>query len=138
MGTRVWALLNLISLIVTIYLFLPLLHLKAKFNRGRWMKKVNEEEADTYDKLKQFRRRFRLGIVLELIVSVAALVAFILTEDMRLPMVLIDRWTPLMLLLLLICWIIDVLLVRYRRKQQEQEEAPETPEPPETPDSPAD
>lgn len=53
--------------------------------------------------------------------TIAAIVAFILTEDMRLPMVLIDRWTPLMLLLLAVCWVADVLLLRYREEEQEEE-----------------
>ena len=44
---------------------------------------------------------------------------------MRLPMVLIDKWTPLMLILLAICWIIDIRLARYREKavEEEREEA---------------
>ncbi len=41
-GYAAWALVNLICLIITIYLFIPLLHLKAKFGRARLMKKVNE------------------------------------------------------------------------------------------------
>ena len=50
-----------------------------------------------------------------------ALIAFILTEDMRLPMVLFDQWTPMMAALLLLCWIIDIRLMRYR--DQEPKEA---------------
>ena len=34
------------------------------------------------------------------------------------PMVLIDRWTPLMLIILIVCWIVDVRLMRYREKVQ--------------------
>ena len=75
-----------------------------------------------YYRVKKFLRRFRFGIVLELVDVVAAVIAFILTEDMRTPMILIDRWTPLMLLLLVICWIIDVRLVRYRSKVLAEEE----------------
>ena len=40
-------------------------------------------------------------------------------------MVLIDRWTPLMILLLTICWTIDVRLVRYRSKVLMEEEEEE-------------
>lgn len=185
-GRAVWALVNLICLIITIYLFIPLLHLGAKFDRGRKMRKINKnkrqlrilqeiEEAEVRDrkrldelvqearqrkggadgpiltgeaqedefadavetlfyKAKRFRRRFDLGLVLELIFSVLALIAFILTEDMRLPMVLIDKWTPLMIVLMLIVWVLDVRLIRYRegvlddeeeaeRRRQEREQA---------------
>lgn len=175
-----WALVNLIALIVTIYLFLPLLHLRAKYGRRKMMNQVNdakielrnlerfyahqqedkeridrqaledrmtraekrkakknavpidmdaaisEKEFDTaveelYYRLKKFTRRSRIGYLLELVTSVVALIAFILTEDMRLPMVLIDKWTPLMLIMLAICWIIDIRLARYRGKEIEEE-----------------
>ena len=175
-----WALVNLIALIVTIYLFLPLLNLRAKYGRRKMMNQVNdakielrnlerfyahqqedkeridrqaledrmtraekrkakknavpidmdaaisEKEFDTaveelYYRLKKFTRRSRTGYLLELVTSVVALIAFILTEDMRLPMVLIDKWTPLMLILLAICWIIDIRLARYRGKEIEEE-----------------
>ena len=126
-GIRVWALLNLICLIITLYLLLPVMHLKAKFRRKKQMKNANdlydeeeEQEAAVYN-VKPFVRRFRTGLVLEIIVSAAAVIAFILTEDIRLPMVLIDRWTPLMILLLLICWILDVRLIRYRSKKDNEE-----------------
>ena len=167
-GTRnAWALVNLISLIVTVYLFLPLLHLKAKFGRAAMMGKVNgnegklrlaqslsENEArdkarllelamaagaegdvdaaafnaaveQLFYRVERFRRRFWSGIALELVFVVLAIVAFLLTENMRLPMVLIDRFTPLMLLLLLIVWILDVRLIRYRDKVQADEEEAE-------------
>ena len=74
-----------------------------------------------YYRLKKFTRRSRTGYLLELVTSVVALIAFILTEDMRLPMVLIDKWTPLMLIMLAICWIIDIRLARYRGKEIEEE-----------------
>ena len=170
-GTRAaWALVNLIALIVTVYLFLPLLHLDAKFGRPRMMGKINGNEgklrlariltddeardkarleelvrearaedaegqvqADEFDaavetmfyRVKRFKRRFRTGVGLELIVAVLAVIAFLLTENMRLPMVLIDRYTPLMLLLMAIVWTLDVSLIRYRGKVMADEEEAE-------------
>ena len=53
---------------------------------------------------------------------IGAVIAFILTEDMRLPMTLIDKWTPLMLILLVICWVLDVRLMRYRDEVPAEEE----------------
>ena len=176
-GRAVWALVNLICLIITIYLFIPLMHLRAKFDRPRLMKKINEnkrqlrimtavpeeevqdktrleqliQEArrklaeaklkaelgdaaeeefataveELFYKVKRFLRRFRIGMVFELVFSVLALIAFILTEDMRLPMVLIDRWTPLMIVLMMIVWVLDVRLIRYREKVLADEEEAE-------------
>ena len=168
-GWDCWALVNLICMILTIYLCIPLLHLKAKFGRGKLMKKVNEEKEelknnptptlmerldlerimdlimtsrskskafapvtdeefeDAVEEIwyhqKEFTRKFRIGIIIEVIISIIAVIAFILTEDIRLPMVLIDRWTPLMLIILLANWLVDLFLIRYRRKvEAEQEE----------------
>ena len=127
----VWALLNLICLILTVYLLFPLLHLRDKFGRIKLMRRVNENEtrnapphlyADSAQEepsylVKKFRRKLRIGLILEAAAAVAAIVVFILTQDMRLPMVLIDRWTPIMLAILLISWTIDLLLSRYREKE---------------------
>ena len=118
-GTRVWALANLVCLGVTIYLFLPVLHIRDKYSRGRKMRRVNEENSRDFYGEKKFTRRFRLGIVLELADCALALAAFLLTEDMRLPMALIDRWTPLMILLMGICLIVDFRLARYREEEPE-------------------
>ena len=77
---------------------------------------------DLYYRIKRFTRRFRIGMVLELADVVLAAVIFYFTEDMRLPMVLIDKWTPLMILLLALCWIVDIRLARYRSKVLADEE----------------
>ena len=168
-GRRAWALLNLICLIITIYLLIPVLHLKAKYNRKKQMRKVNELEAaceeledskaaaaaaetkaaaeaegtaleteaaekaesaeekgkasdeEAYFRIEKFVKRFRIGLILEIVICILAVIAFILTEDIRLPMILIDRWTPLMILFLLLCWITDVRLVRYRSGEGKEE-----------------
>lgn len=44
----------------------------------------------------------------------------ILTENIKLPMVLIDKWTPLMLVFLAVCWGIDVALIRCRENQRRE------------------
>ena len=80
---------------------------------------VTEEEfTAAADKLnyqvKPFLRRFRAGVVLEALVVAAAVAAYVLTEDMHLPMVLIDKWTPLMLVFLAAGWVLDFRFARYR------------------------
>jgi DNA-directed RNA polymerase subunit F len=83
---------------------------------GNEVDKEEFEEAveELYYHLQKFKRRFRIGFITETIVAIVALILFILTEDMRLPMVLIDMWTPAMIILLAVTWIIDVRFVRYR------------------------
>ncbi len=190
-GRPAWALVNLICLILTFYVLIPLLHLRQKYSRARMMKKINkakaqlreaqemaEEEARDkerieqlaiearqdkeqseigknagkgvaeaikavrdmagdiqekefdegvellYYRLRSFLRKFRIGILLEAVFAVIALIVFILTEDMRLPMILIDQYTPVMIILLLIVWLFDVTLIRYRKEVlAEKEEA---------------
>ena len=82
-GGPIWALLNLILTIGTALVSLILL---LEFSRK------NEEtvsESDT--KRKGFMR------LLSLVPAVGAIIAFILTEDMRNPMVFTDQWTLLMI-----------------------------------------
>ena len=59
--------------------------------------------------------------MIEIVLSVLALICFILTEDMRLPMILVDKWTPLMLIFLIAVYILDVALVRYREKKADED-----------------
>lgn len=92
-------------------------HLRDKFGRGPLLKNIDEKGETTEDKIKRFRRRFRLGFGCEMVITLLALVTFILTENMRLPMVLIDKWTPLMVLLLALCLCVDILAVRLRDKE---------------------
>ncbi len=191
-GDAAWALVNLLCVIFTVYLLIPLLHLRDKFGRSKLMKKINGEKnglreaeelaeideaektdinrfaaevrawnqdgateetvaaavaaseaigfADVteeeygeavdslYYRVKKFLRRLRGGVIGEIITAIGAIVAFILTEDMRNPMILIDRWTPLMIAILLVAWIIDVRLARYREgvlSEEREEEAEE-------------
>lgn len=179
---RAWALVNLIALLVTAYLLLPVMHIKAKYGRARVMEEINRKKKDLYEaaelddrelmektmielyatvenaraegesvraavraakaasfadvsaddfaasadalfyQVRRFLRRFRAGIVLELALVLAALVTFLLTEDLRLPMTLVDQWTPLMLLYLALCWLVDVRLVRYRGRVRAEDD----------------
>ena len=90
---------------------------------------TDDEFSDAVDTLyyqvKKFLRRFRTGMVIEVIDVILAVLTFIWTEDLRTPMVLIDRWTPLMILFFAICWFVDVRLARYRGKVLAEEEEEE-------------
>lgn len=132
-GGKAWALLNLICLILTAYVFMPLTHLDAKYGRRRLIERLEREEdelarieeresADFERMIKRFMRRFRFGVCGETLNVAAAIIAFLLTEDMRLPMIIIDRWTPLMVLLLLLCWLIDWRAIRIRDNELLEEE----------------
>ena len=151
-----WALLNLICMIFTIYILIPIHRLRIKYLRANRMKKLNkgieelreelnpnpieENPPDTEDAwadieddedvenlyhTKRFRRRSTVGTILEIITAIVAVIAFILTEDIRLPMIFCDEWTWLMVLLLCVCWIFDRFLLRYKPSREKEEEESE-------------
>lgn len=134
-GDDYWALINLVCLIVTLYILFPLAHLKAKFSRKSRMNDVNgereerlkagtagpEEEEGLYYEVKEFARRFKTGLIVEIILAVLAAAVFILTENLKMPMALIDKWTPVMILMMLTAIAADIRLVRYRGEEPEEE-----------------
>ena len=122
---RAWALINLLCMICTIYLLIPLLHLKDKYGRRKLMRQLEEAEPneENREQIKKFTRRFRIGIGTEIVTTAGAILLFILTENMRDPMVLIDKWTPLMVIILIATWAVDFTLTRYRGEMMEDQEA---------------
>lgn len=118
-GRNAWAFVNLICLIVTVYILAPVNMLKRKYGRIRKMRKVNEAKNEQIYDVEPFARKFHTGIAIEAVLTVLALLAFILTENMRLPMILIDKWTPLMLILMIGTWVADVAFTRYHRDERE-------------------
>lgn len=162
-GREAWALVNLICLIITVYILIPIFFLRKKYGRIHKMRKVNKSKETLFEaqdmspedwtererimrvatqksengyvskdkfceaveelfyRLKAFTRKFIAGIILEVLLSIASIIAFILTEDMRLPMVLIDKWTPLMLLLMIGSLLVDFILTRYKKSKKDED-----------------
>ncbi len=119
-----WALVNLITLICQIYLFIPVFSIKRKYGRNKLLKALNEFYSPEHQvDVPKFRKRSFIGFIVELVLSLSAVILFILTENMRLPMVLVDKWTIWMLVLYVLCWAIDVWLLRWRRADGELEDA---------------
>ena len=124
-GEDAWALVNLIALIVTVYILLPINRLRWKYGRIKRMREMNEAQmkaekglAFTADQIAKFTRKFITGVATEAVLSLAAFIIFILTENMRKPMVLIDKWTPLMLIVLFASWVVDFTLTRSREGKE--------------------
>jgi len=67
------------------------------------------------------RRRF-IWLIVILILAVLAIILFILTEDMRLPMVMVDRWTILHAIILLLEIVALVFCFRRRRYDDDDDE----------------
>ena len=93
-----WALLNLILMILTVLLCL-------------WMAAgtlLRNQDDDRNEDEKTVKRKKILKL-LSLIPAIAAVIAFILTEDMTLPMQMTDKWTILMLVIFIVQVVMRVL-----------------------------
>lgn len=109
-----WALINLICTVVTAGIALLLLIFKHK-------REDDEENCDEEStNIVYTRRRWTKGFAI--IVGIVSIVMFILTENMSLPMILIDKWTIVMAIVLLI----QVVTWFIARKWKEVKEVEET------------
>ncbi len=107
-----WALVNLISMIVTAILAIILLIQAFK-------KKDEEEEAQmTEDQIEDEKKRKRRKL-LGLIPAIAAIVAFVLTENIFSPMAFVDKWTILMIIIL----VVEALVCYFTRKKDEDQKS---------------
>ena len=92
MAGAYWALINFLTLLATIYVVLKLL----------WAKRKDIKH---------------LYILIEVEIMVAAVFVFIITEDLHKPIQMVDVWTPIMILLLAVIWVIEFL---HQKKTQEE------------------
>lgn len=67
-----------------------------------------------------FKRNLRIGIIAEAALVLIGLIAFLITEDIAKPVTLVDKWTPVMILITGLCWIADVRFVRYRGSDSDE------------------
>lgn len=118
-GERVWALLNLIITIIGVILSIILC---LKYLLGKKSEEDEDEkaagEAAEEDEQKQGKKKL-LWTLLGAAMGIVLVIVFLLTEDMRLPMVLVDVWTILMVLLFAVQIIFAVLTRRGKRKDEE-------------------
>ena len=105
-----WALINLICAggMVLLGLFLLLSKLKKEEDEKTSAMRNDEEQSKGYKRRKWLR-------VASTITAVVSVIAFFLTEDITLPMVLVDKWTLLMAAFL----IVQVIFVLFGRKWKE-------------------
>ena len=109
-----WALLNLILAILTALGSVLLLI-------GYIGKKKKEEEDETGENVEYTVKKKGVWRVLSLIPGIGAIVAFILTENMRNPMVFTDRWTLLMVIIAVIQVIVAILAKKEKEEPDDRE-----------------
>ena len=101
-----WALINLICALLSLYILLPLLGMKSKFAR---VSELQSRESDELSEEEQsYLRRFTLGLTVEILAGILAVVIFALTQNLGSRMLLVDGYTPLMAALAVACGAVDI------------------------------
>ena len=125
MAGGAWALVNLILMLLTVLASLLLLlgYLgKKKYAKedeyGNALHDANGNEIIDYTRNKKGFWR-----VASLIPAIAAVIAFALTENMRLPMVMVDRWTLLMVIIAVVQLIVAVLCKKKKESEEDENQA---------------
>ena len=88
---------------------------------------VENEDGTTSTEEKDIKKKGLLR-VLDIIPAVAAVITFILTEDMSLPMQMVDKWTLLMVVILIVD-IVGALFTKKKVKDADSDEADENAQP---------
>lgn len=128
-GNGAWALVNLILMVLTILASILLLLGFA----GKKQKELRDENGNRVlnangEQQYEWSKKRHGGVRLfSLVPALGALIAFILTENIRLPMVLVDRWTLLMALIALVQ--VAVCLFAKKQKDEHDGETPSGPAP---------
>ena len=115
-ATGAWALINLICMIGTALISILLLLFY-------FIGKRKEDDEDENEEGEELRRK-GLTRLLSLIPAIAGILLFFLTENMSLPMILVDKWTILMVVILLVNMVLALLSTK-KREEEENEEAAE-------------
>ena len=117
MPTGAWALVNLILMLLTVLASLLLLI--------GYLGKKKHTERDEYGNKRIDYTRNKKGFwrVASLIPAVAAVIAFVLTENMKLPMIMVDRWTLLMAVIAVLQLIVAVMSKKQKESQDDENEA---------------
>ena len=125
LGTGAWALINLILTIVTTLLSILLLigyigkKKKALEDEdGNVVLDENGKEVMEYEKNKK-----GLWRLISIIPALIAIIVFVFTEDMTLPMIFVDKWTILHVVIALVQVVVMVLCKKKKDENDEDENA---------------
>ncbi|MGL4485353.1 MAG: InlB B-repeat-containing protein, partial [Anaerovoracaceae bacterium] len=117
---KVWALINLLLMIISIItsIFITVKHL---LHMAETQKQNSFFEEKTEESLQRENRNKILMIICMLAISILSVIVFIITEDMSLPMGLMDKWTILMLLFPIMQFILLMInRMRYHVKKESE------------------
>ncbi len=127
--TGSWALVNLILTAFTVLLSIILSVLYFFSRKDEEEEDENEAQIQNTEEEEESRndvRRKGFTRILSLILGIVTVIIFILTEDIRMPMVLTDRYTLLMAILLIINIILAVLSKKKYEDEEDENDSQET------------
>lgn len=110
-----WALINLLAMLGTIIASIVLI-----LSRHEKEDDEDDDQQAMDEEIEVIEKRRRWTKVLSIVIALVSVIFFILTEDIRLPMILVDRYTIYMLILLLTS-IVTLILGRKWKKQEDDE-----------------
>lgn len=125
-GALSWALVNLIAMVLTVVLCLLLL--VTYFTKKKDEEQGNEEEnnrveskAETDEEKEKELKRHGMIRLLSLIPAVGSVIVFFLTENMKNPMIMVDKWTIWMILILAVEVVLAVLSKKKNEDKDEED-----------------
>ena len=108
---RAWALVNLLATIGSVLTGLGMVLTMKKKKEEEKEEQLEKSEEDKNSKRKTSK-------LLGLVPAITSVIAFVLTEDIRLPMVLTDKWTLLMMAIL----VVNLVLAYFTRNREKKGE----------------
>ena len=135
LGAGAWALFNLILSVIGV-VFAALAGVRTYLRKRRLeddeLKYMDDEYIYTDDEREAHeealeeeerrRKRRQIWLIVSIVAAVIAVILFIITQDMRMPMVFVDLWTPVHVVLLVIGIIACLLAIRRIRRDDDEEE----------------
>ncbi len=111
-----WALINLITTILSVIIALGMLL------TGLFKKTYEKEDTENDEEDNEDRGKHKKSKIFGILPAVLSVMLFIMTEDIRLPMVLIDKWTIPMVIILIISIILAYLTKNKKKEDNDEEE----------------
>lgn len=108
---RTWALVNLIASIITVLLGIVVIIMKRK----------KEEDSEEENEESQTKKRYTWMKFMGAFIAMVSVIVFILTEDMTLPMAMLDKYTVVMIVIALIQCIVLFSHILFKKKEEQEE-----------------
>jgi uncharacterized membrane protein len=124
-GGAAWALINLISAILTAVICIILLISLFKRNKDDEDDKDKKQDKDEEEKEEKKKKQRFIAKLLSIIPAAAAIIIFLITENMKNPMRWVDKWTILMIIILLVQIILAFFSSKKKKKDEDDEDKEE-------------